>query len=33
LGDYFDAWGDGDYEAIDTAEWLRGKVYNEKSLH
>jgi hypothetical protein len=33
LGDYFDAWGDSDYEAIDTANWLRDKVlYNDKII-
>lgn len=33
LGDYFDAWGDSDYEAVDTAEWLRDKVlYNDKII-
>lgn len=32
LGDYFDAWGDSDFEARDTAEWLRDFVLPNKKI-
>lgn len=32
LGDYFDAWGDSDYEAMDTAAWLRDAVLPNKKI-
>jgi hypothetical protein len=32
LGDYFDGWGDSDFEAKDTAEWLRDFVLSNKKI-
>lgn len=32
LGDYFDAWSDSDFEAIDTATWLRDVVLPNKKI-
>ena len=32
LGDYFDTWGDSDFEAINTATWLRDVVLPNKKI-
>jgi hypothetical protein len=32
LGDYFDAWGDSDFEVMDTAAWLRDSVLPNKKI-